>query len=385
MIEPLGKYVKVEGGFAFKSSEFVKEGVPIIRISNFDSGVVNLKKCIKYPAKDFEKYQRYEVIEGDILMAMSGATTGKVGILKGLNNRCWLNQRVGNFKILNREKLFKKYLYYIITSDDYQRKLINIASGCAQPNISAKQLESIEIDIPDLETQKKIVSLLDKLENSKEWRKEADDLTKEFLKSVFLEMFCNGKYGEVELKDICDTSSGGTPSRAKKEYWDNGTIPWIKSGDLNKNQITGVDEFITEAGLKNSSAKYIEPNTVLIAMYGATAGKCSISRIKATTNQAVCAIVPKKDNLDKIYLLYWLRSNYDKIVALAFGGGQPNISQQVVRSLKIPLPPIELQNKFASIVKEVEAMKEQQKHSKNQINNLFNALMQKAFKGELKC
>ena len=123
----------------------------------------------------------------------------------------------------------------------------------------------------------------------------------------------------------------------------------------------------------------------MILKYGATAGKCSISRIKATTNQAVCAIVPKKDNLDKIYLLYWLRSNYDKIVALAFGGGQPNISQQVVRSLKIPLPPIELQNKFASIVKEVEAMKEQQKHSKNQINNLFNALMQKAFKGELKC
>lgn len=242
----------------------------------------------------------------------------------------------------------------------------------------------IKIPLPPLSTQQKIVSILEKAEKAKEWRKEADELTKDFLKSVFVEMFGDRKkFEEKEIKEICETSSGGTPSRMKQEYWQNGKIPWIKSGDLNKDKIIEVDEFITELGLKESSAKYIEPETVLIAMYGATAGKTSISKIKATTNQAVCAIAPKNKSLDKTYLLYWLRSKYDYIVSLSFGGGQPNISQQVIRSLKIPFPPIKLQNKFSSIVKEVELMKEQQKHSKEQIESLFNSLIQKAFKGEL--
>ena len=196
-------------------------------------------------------------------------------------------------------------------------------------------------------------------------------------------MFYNKGFEEVKLEDVCKTSSGGTPSRTKKEYWENGTIPWIKSGDLNKNRITEVDEFITEMGLKNSSAKYIQPETVLIAMYGATAGKTSVSKIKATTNQAVCALVPEDKKLNKIFLLYWLRSNYDYIISLAFGGGQPNISQQVIRSLKIPLPPVSTQQKFSDIVEQIEKMKENIQKTKQNSEELFNSLMSKAFRGEL--
>jgi len=184
---------------------------------------------------------------------------------------------------------------------------------------------------------------------------------------------------EVELNKICTTASGGTPSRAKKEYWENGAIPWIKSGDLNKDKITEVDEFITELGLKESSAKYIEPDTVLIAMYGATAGKTSISKIRATTNQAVCALVPDKKILNKDYLLWWLRSKYKYIVSLSFGGGQPNISQQVVRSLKILLPPLSVQKKIVSILEKAESLKQKREEADKKTNEYLKSVFYEMF------
>lgn len=285
------------------------------------------------------------------------------------------------------KKISLKYIFYYLKS--IQKKIYDLQRGIAQPHVYPKDIVKLKIPLPfknekpDLKKQKQIVSILEKAEQLKQKREHANKLADEYLKAVFNEMFLKEKFEIVELKEICDTSSGGTPSRSKREYWENGNIPWIKSGDLNKDEVTCVDEFITKEGLENSSAKYIKPETVLIAMYGATAGKCSISRIKATTNQAVCAIVPKNKDLDKTYLLYYLRSKYKNIVSLSFGGGQPNISQNIVRSLKIPLPPLPLQKKFASIVKDIEKIKEKQKKSKKATDELFNALMQKAFKGEI--
>ncbi len=192
----------------------------------------------------------------------------------------------------------------------------------------------------------------------------------------------NQNWKEFELGEMCETSSGGTPSRSKKEYWDNGSIPWIKSGDLNKNRITKTSEFITDIGLKNSSAKYIEAETVLMAMYGATAGKVSISKIKATTNQAVCAIAPKNKDIDEEYLLHFLRSKYRFIVSLAFGGGQPNISQGVVRSLKIlfPIlpdgtPNLKKQKQIVAILEKAEGLKNKRKG----LDELFDEYLKSVF------
>jgi len=245
--------------------------------------------------------------------------------------------------------------------------------------------QRIRIPFPPFSTQQKIVSILEKAAEAKERRKEANELTKDFLKVVFMEMFLNSKnnFQMKEISEICETSSGGTPSRDKKEFWENGKILWVKSGELDRGYIYDTEEKITELALKNSSAKYFEPDTVLLAMYGATVGKAALLKVKATTNQAICGIRPKnKNNLNSIYLLHLLFSLKERLISKSIGGGQPNISQLIIKETKIPLPPIELQNKFAAIVKEVEQLKEQQKHSKEQIDNLFNVLMQKAFKGE---
>lgn len=317
------------------------------------------------------------------VMLTSRAPIGKVAIA---GTEMCSNQGFKNF-ICKKDQLVPEYLYYWLRSkEDY---LNSIGHGATFKEISKSVVSKLKIPIPfkdgnpNIEEQNRIVQILENAEKLKERGKKANDLLDEYLKSVFHEMFYGEGFEEVRLGDICETTSGGTPSRAKKEYWENGKIPWIKSGDLNKDRITEVDEFITEKGLRESSAKYIDSGTVLIAMYGATAGKTSISKIKATTNQAVCALTPRNNNLDKIYLLYWLRSNYSYIVSLSFGGGQPNISQQVVRSLKIPLPPLPLQQKFSNIVEQVEKLKENVEKSNMESENLFNSLMHKAFRGEL--
>ncbi|MBI5352479.1 MAG: N-6 DNA methylase [Chloroflexi bacterium] len=149
----------------------------------------------------------------------------------------------------------------------------------------------------------------------------------------------------VKLGDICETSSGGTPLRSKNEYYENGTIPWLKSGEVAQGFVYNAEEKITELGLKNSSAKIFPVNTVLVAMYGATAGQVGILKIEATTNQAICGVFPN-DKFIPEFLYLLLKSQTDYLVSISSGGAQPNISQSVIRNLQIPLPPLEIQRQL---------------------------------------
>lgn len=154
----------------------------------------------------------------------------------------------------------------------------------------------------------------------------------------------------VNIGEVFKTSSGGTPLRNKLEFYTNGNIPWLKSGEVAQGYIYHAEEYITEEGLKNSSAKLFPINSVLVAMYGATAGQVGILKIEATTNQAVCAIYPNERAIPE-YLYWILKQQTQAFVALSGGGGQPNISQQIIKDFEIPLPPLEIQQQ---IVAEIE-------------------------------
>ncbi|MES1992142.1 MAG: N-6 DNA methylase [Pseudomonadota bacterium] len=154
----------------------------------------------------------------------------------------------------------------------------------------------------------------------------------------------------LKIEEVCSTSSGGTPLSGKTEYYEGGTIPWLRSGEVAQGEVFRSELFITEEGLKNSSAKIFAPNTVLVAMYGATAGEVGILRFEAATNQAVCGITPdERLRPDFLYLI--LKCNKPALIRLAGGGAQPNISQKIIRDFQIPLPPLEVQKE---IVAEIE-------------------------------
>ena len=146
----------------------------------------------------------------------------------------------------------------------------------------------------------------------------------------------------VKLGDVCATSAGGTPPKSHNEYYDKGVIPWLQSGEINKKNILSSKSYITEMGLANSSAKVFPAGTVLIAMYGATAGQVGILRFKSSTNQAVCGILPSDKYLPD-YLYYFFLNHKSNLIAQAVGNAQPNISQEKIKNVRVPVISIEEQ------------------------------------------
>ena len=162
--------------------------------------------------------------------------------------------------------------------------------------------------------------------------------------------YSNCKWEMVKLGDICDTMSGGTPLKSKTEFYFPAEIPWINSGEVRNGEIYKASKYISKLGLENSSAKIIPANSVLVAMYGATAGQVGLLKFQASTNQAVCSILPN-DKFNSKFLYYLLSSKTEDLIKMSVGGAQPNISQGIIKNLKIPLPPIEIQEQ---IVKELD-------------------------------
>lgn len=175
------------------------------------------------------------------------------------------------------------------------------------------------------------------------------------------------EYPLKRISELCRIGSGGTPARGHKEYY-NGTIPWIKTGELRDEILYDTDEKITQQGLENSSAKLYSQGALVIAMYGATIGKTAKLGVDATTNQA-CAVLHYIDN-DLIltdYLWLYLQSQTDNFKKMAYGGAQPNINAGIISNYLIPIPPINLQN---TIVAHINNQKEQIKKLKQQADDL---------------
>ena len=165
------------------------------------------------------------------------------------------------------------------------------------------------------------------------------------------------KYSTQLIGDFCRTGSGGTPSRKQLEKFYNGEIPWVKSGELRESIICETEETITQAALRETSVKMVPAGALLVAMYGATVGRIATLGIDATTNQAVCHIIPDESVADQRYLFYALRTQVPKWLEMRVGGAQPNISQQIIKNTKIPLPPLDEQRRIAAILDKADAVR----------------------------
>jgi restriction endonuclease S subunit len=262
-----------------------------------------------------------------------------------------------------RKDVNLKYIFYLMQTIKFDSK--------THKRYYLSKYQNLNIPLPPIETQEAIVSLLEKAEKAKELRNEADELSKDYLKSVFVDMFERGKFKEVEIKDVCENlfAGGDVPkNNFSKEKTDNYTVP-IYSNGIAEKSIYGYTDL-----------KKVEKDSVTISARG-TIGNPTVR--KAPFYPIIRLIVATPNN--KIIKLDYLRFAISLFKFNKGGAAIPQLTIPMIKSKKIPLPTIELQNKFAEIVKQVESMKEHQKESREQIDDLFNALMQKAFKGELKC
>ncbi|AIF53544.1 restriction endonuclease subunit S [Pelosinus sp. UFO1] len=174
------------------------------------------------------------------------------------------------------------------------------------------------------------------------------------------------KWNLTKISQICETSSGGTPLKSISKYYTNGTIPWVNSGEVRQGIIYETEKKITPLGVDNSSAKLFPKDTVLVAMYGATAGQVGVLGIEATTNQAICGILPSEHVLP-LYLYNYLRTQLDNFLSLRSGVARLNISQDIIKNFIIPLPPKDIQEK---IIGEIEAIEKKDKEDKEKIDAL---------------
>lgn len=253
--------------------------------------------------------------------------------------------------------LYMPYLYHFL--EGYIGELRKQSIGGVIKYIKLGNLTDVLVELPSIEEQKYIVNLMNISLELIELRKKTIDKLDSLVKARFIEMFGsihNSKtFVYYPLKEITTVCSGGTPNRDNKAYWEFGTIPWVKTTELKNNRLTHVEEFITELGLEESSAKLVPSDTVLVAMYGQgkTRGMTGYLEIEATTNQACACILPT-NKMNMIYLWKYFELSYDKLRELAKGGNQPNLNCTMIKDFNILVPPIELQNQFANFVQQVD-------------------------------
>ena len=192
----------------------------------------------------------------------------------------------------------------------------------------------------------------------------------------------NWKY--LAVSEFADVVTGGTPRTSIKEFWENGNIPWLPSGNLKFNKIDSANKFITDLGLEKSSAKLMPINTVVIAMTGATLGRVGVLGIEASANQSVTGILPN-DTTEPKFLFYFLWSSYHKIISEAGGSAQPGINQKYVKNLPIPIPPLQEQKRivakidtlFAKIDKAINLTEESLKQAENLLPSILKEVFEK--------
>ena len=248
------------------------------------------------------------------------------------------------------------FLYQSIHTDSFVGKVIEKCTGSNYPAINSSDLGGIELPLPPtLAEQQKIADCLSSLDELIAAQARKVDVLKTHKKGLMQQLF--PREGETQprlrfpefqnaeewvidsIGNIFETTSGGTPSRTESAYW-NGDVPWVTTSLVDFGVITSAEEFITAQGLKSSSAKLFPEGTVLMAMYGQgkTRGKVALLGVKAATNQACAAILPRKD-IDPYFVFLNLAGRYEEIREMSNSGGQENLSQGLIREIRFSFPP----------------------------------------------
>ena len=386
-LEELGEFSKGKGIAKKDILENDSEGYPSIRYAEIYTSYNYYTHSLKTKVNGESVKNSNPITYGDILFAGSGETLEDIG-----KSIAYLGNEVayagGDIIILKQNSQHSQYLGYLLNNDIVRNQLFKLGQGHSVVHIYSSGLKKVKILLPPLPEQQKIAKVLSTWDKAIALQEQLIT-QKQALKKGLMQDLLTGKkrfpgfeeeWEEVRIKEIANTFSGGTPSSKRKEYYD-GDIHWLKSGELNKGIIQNTEGYISELGLKNSSAKLVEANTILIAMYGATAGVCAITKIQGAINQAVLALVLNLE-IDMFFTYQLLKMKMPNIVHRMVQGGQPNLSGGIINSVKIKLPKLKEQQKIASVLSNFDTdIKKLITHKKSLIQQK-QGLMQQLLSGE---
>ena len=376
----------IRNGVTIKQDISSKEGIPITRIETISKGTIDFNKLGYANIFKIEKYKEWLLKKGDILISHinSEKHLGKSAIYLDNNYDIIHGMNLLCIRAIDK-KVFPEYLQLFFKTNQYKKQIKKITKKSVnQASFSVNDFKEILITVPDLNIQEKIIKKIKVLEKILENNKLKLNYLSELTKSLFTRMFGDIKSNDKNWKiykfsEKLKISSGGTPSKANKIYWKNGTISWIGSNMCNDEIITKNDgKFITEEGLKNSSAKIYKMNTVIVALVGATIGKTGLLKFETSTNQNIAALEIKNMDYSPEFLFFLLQNLYYKFTEL--GGDTFKMANlSFIKNLPLISPPIELQNKFTERVEKIEKLKFEIEKSIEEAQKLYNSLISKYF------
>lgn len=441
----VGDLIRVKNGYAFKSTDYTKDGFPIIRISEINNGKIDLKNAVRIP-KSKVNYD-FQVNKGDLLMALSGATTGKVGVFHN-DEVCFQNQRVGNFKIINEESLIKGFRNYFILS---KRKEIELSAyGGAQPNISGSELEEMDFPLAPLNEQKRIVEKLDKLltqvneskrrlekipviikrfkqsvlnaavtgELTKDWRLENRSSSQKLYDEIIQNekrrkrsrktsdqsisvneinipdewMWCRNEHLSADEQNSICAGPFGTIFKAKDFRQEGVPIIFLRHIGEGK-YLTKKPGYMDKIVWENLFQSYsVFGGELLVTKLGEPPGTCAIYPEgigPAMVTPDVIKMNVNSNFMVKEFLMYYLNSPISRTIGfgIAYGVTRLRMNLPLFRSLPIPLPTIEEQKEIVkrveTLFKKADEIEERYKKAKVYIDKLTQSILAKAFRGEL--
>lgn len=381
------------------SAQREEVGPKFLRITDLREGAIDWDTvpCCKV---DKTGAQRYGLHHGDVLVARIGATTGSTSIVVNPPPSVFASYLI---RLRPTREMHPFFLYFYTKSEQFHQWIDAHKDSNLKGGVNVPTLLSAPLTLPVLAEQQKIAAVLWKMQRAIATQDRLIAATRDLKQSAMQHLFTHGLRDEplkdtaigampeswepTTIGDIASVGSGGTPSRANPAYWLNGTIPWVKTGEVGYCVINDTEEKITPDGLRNSAAKIYPKGTLLMAMYGqgVTRGKVAILGVDASINQACAAIQTHDDRTHPDFLYYVLSHNYESLRGLAHGGQQQNLNADLIRGFPFGLPTdVGEQRDIAAALATIDRKLAHHQQKRATLNDLFQTTLHQLMTAQIR-
>ena len=337
--------------------------------------------CELVLVEDGEHQNRVEY--GDILFTQSSETLEEVGLSSVWLHKAspFLNSFCFGFHFAGKEMINPRFIAYSLRTSYMREKIIREGQGATRYNLSSNRLKPIKLVYPSYQEQSRIASLMSRLETRIEKQQELICTLKKYKRGAMRAIFSDNtllfskttKWKSVRLGDECTFFSGGTPKSTESSFY-GGTIPFIRSGEIHDEK---TELFLTDDGLKYSSAKMVSKGDLILALYGATSGEVDISKIDGAINQALLCIRPTQIN--RTFLKYLLENSKEDILNTYLQGGQGNLSAEIIKTLVFDVPDDQSQLKAVGFLSLIDERINSSLKCIEALTELYSGFMQQLF------
>ena len=372
----LGDICNILNGYAFKSKEYVEDGIRVIRITNVQKGNIEDNDPKYYDISKIKELKNYILKENDLLISLTG-NVGRVGLLPKKLLPAGLNQRVGCLRIKDEKNVSIEYLYQYFNSYNFERDCINNSKGIAQKNLSTEWLKNYKVSIPNLDEQNRIVNELKKIQKLKKLKEQQLKELNQLIKSQFVEMFENNKFEKKNLGDVTIKITDGShnPPKGVDERTE---YVMLSSQNIIEDRINynNVRYLSREDFERENKRTYLEKGDVLLTIVGTIGRTAIIDNEKNITLQRSVAVIKPREKIKSKYLVTSLKS--DSVIKQlnkgSKGVAQKGIYLNDLKKIVIFVPPLSLQNQFSEIVKQIDKQKFESMIQLKMMEKIYNII-----------